>query len=232
MNSTIDVLDLTASYGMGNVLNGISFQIDPGEFVGVYGRSGCGKSTLLHVLGGLHRDFSGSVNVTGVDVSNSSEDELLTLRRDHIGFVFQQSFLISEMTLRENVEFPLLLQKIGREERTHRVNEVLNHLDLHDCQKQLPAQLSGGQKQRGAIARAMVARPKVLLVDEPTGALDQANGREVLLLLKELARESGTSVLMVSHDEIALRSADRLIHLVDGTIVAAENFSNLKTGIK
>jgi putative ABC transport system ATP-binding protein len=222
MTKSILVDGLTASYGMGNVLTEVSFQVDKGEFVGIYGRSGCGKSTLLHVLGGLHRPLEGRVVVSGLEVSSSSDDELLTLRRNHVSFVFQQSFLISEMTLRENVLFPLLLQNRSRMERNDLADNILKRLDLFDRRDHLPVELSGGQRQRGAIARSLVTCPDVLLVDEPTGALDEESGKQVLRAISELAHEQGATVLMVSHDDLALSYADRLIHLVDGRIPSSE----------
>ncbi len=225
INSTVTstavviVSNLHAVYGKNEVLHGLSLTINQGEFVGVHGPSGCGKSTLLHVIGGLHHSFSGSLAVAGMDLSLVDQGDILRLRRESIGFVFQDAFLINEFSLRDNVELPLVLQGVNTSERRQIVDNTLSEFGLLDQAKKFPHELSGGQVQRGAVARALVNNPSLVLADEPTGSLDRENGRIVMTSLSRAARDRNATVILVSHDEEALSYCDRTIELLDGVII-------------
>ena len=198
-------------------LNEIDMQVRPGEFVAIMGPSGCGKSTLLHILGLLDSPTSGHYKLDGTEVSQFSELQRNRLRKGLLGFVFQSFNLIDELTVRENIELPLLYAGIAASERKQRVQEVMERMGITHRAGHFPRQLSGGQQQRTAIARAVVSRPKLILADEPTGNLDSRNGREVMQLLSELHRE-GTTVVMVTHSRHDAGFADRIVHLFDGRI--------------
>ncbi|GAB3500308.1 hypothetical protein GCM10027521_52950 [Amycolatopsis cihanbeyliensis] len=181
------------------------------------GPSGSGKSTLLHCAAGLEGVTSGEVLVAGADITGASDEELTTLRRDTIGFVFQSFNLIGSLTAEQNVALPLRLG--GQRVSARDAKEVLASVGLADRGKHRPRELSGGQRQRVAIARAMVTRPAVLFADEPTGALDSSSAKTVLALLREMVEQSGQSIVMVTHDPAAAASADSVLFLSDGRIV-------------
>ncbi|MDE5847571.1 MAG: ABC transporter ATP-binding protein, partial [Muribaculaceae bacterium] len=181
-------------------LRGISLEINKGEFVGIMGPSGCGKSTLLNILGLLDNPTDGKYILNGTDVSRLKEKDRTAFRKGKIGFVFQNFNLIDELNIEENVELPLKYLHIGVAERKERVKEALTRMNILHRAKHFPQQLSGGQQQRAAIARAVVARPDIILADEPTGNLDSENGKEVMELLTELNRE-GTTIVMVTHSQ-------------------------------
>jgi putative ABC transport system ATP-binding protein len=202
-----------------SALNDISLEIKEGEYVAIMGPSGCGKSTLLNVLGLIDQFSGGKYLFLGEDISRASERKRAGIRKSNIGFVFQSFNLIDELTVFENVELPLLYLKFSASERRQRVNEVLEHMQLMARKNHFPQQLSGGQQQRVAVARAVVARPKLILADEPTGNLDSAHGDEVMRLLGEL-HAAGTAVIMVTHSPAYAEYAQRIIHLFDGQIVA------------
>jgi ABC-type lipoprotein export system ATPase subunit len=197
-------------------LDGVDLEIDEGQLVSLVGRSGSGKSTLLHLAGGLDVADAGRVLFDGRDVGALSVADRGRLRRREVGFVFQFFHLIPTLTVLENVELPLLLDGAKRGERGFR---LLERVGLLDRAHHLPGELSGGEMQRAAVARALVARPRLILADEPTGNLDSANGAEVLRLLREEVREEGTTLLMVTHDDEAAAQADRRHRLVDGRLV-------------
>lgn len=203
-------------------LNNVNIEIKPGEFVAIMGPSGCGKSTLLNILGLLDNPTDGHYFLEGTDVAAYPESRRTNLRRGVIGFVFQSFNLIEELTVRENIELPLLYQGIGASERTRRIQETMERMSIAHRANHYPRQLSGGQQQRVAIARAVVDNPKLILADEPTGNLDSRNGKEVMTLLKELNRE-GTTIVMVTHSRHDADYADRIIHLFDGQIVSETN---------
>ncbi|WP_210465496.1 MULTISPECIES: ABC transporter ATP-binding protein [Rufibacter] len=208
---TTDEVETTA-------LNGISFEIKPGEFVAMMGPSGCGKSTLLNIIGLLDNPNSGEFWFLDKEVSRSSERQRADLRKHHIGFVFQSFNLIDELTVQENIELPLIYQKLSGQEIKERVNEAMEQMQIAHRRNHFPQQLSGGQQQRVAIARAVVSKPALLLADEPTGNLDSAHGREVMELLSAL-NEAGTTVVMVTHSPSDADYAHRIIRLLDGQIV-------------
>ena len=203
-------------------LNNVNIEIKPGEFVAIMGPSGCGKSTLLNILGLLDNPTGGHYFLDGTDVAAFPESRRAGLRKGVIGFVFQSFNLIEELTVRENIELPLLYQGVGASERTRRIQETMERMSIAHRANHYPRQLSGGQQQRVAIARAVVDNPKLILADEPTGNLDSRNGKEVMTLLKELNRE-GTTIVMVTHSHHDADYADRIIHLFDGQIVSETN---------
>jgi putative ABC transport system ATP-binding protein len=200
-------------------LNDISLEIKEGEYVAIMGPSGCGKSTLLNVLGMIDQASGGEYFFLGQEISRFSERKRAGLRKNNIGFVFQSFNLIDELTVYENVELPLLYLGFSPAERRKRTNEVLGNMALMPRKSHFPQQLSGGQQQRVAVARAVVARPKLILADEPTGNLDSVHGEEVMKLLGDL-HENGTAIVMVTHSPAYGEYAERIIHLFDGQIVS------------
>jgi putative ABC transport system ATP-binding protein len=199
-------------------LNNVNLQVQEGEFVAVMGPSGCGKSTLLHIAGLLDNPTNGEYYFMGEEVSKYSEKKRARLRKGNIGFVFQSFNLIDELTVFENIELPLLYIGVSTAERKRIVNKMLEQLELIPRKNHFPQQISGGQQQRVAVARALIADPKVILADEPTGNLDSTHGDEVMKLLVDL-NEKGTTVAMVTHSPAYADYANRVIHLFDGHIV-------------
>jgi putative ABC transport system ATP-binding protein len=182
-------------------LSRVNLEVRSGEFIAIMGPSGCGKSTLLNIIGLLDSPTDGNYFFDGVEVSRLSEKNRTRLRKGSIGFVFQSFNLIDELTVFENIELPLLYLKMLPQERRKRVTDVMERLNIHPRKSHFPQQLSGGQQQRAAIARAVVAGPKLILADEPTGNLDSANGHEVMDLLAKLNQE-GTTIVMVTHSPV------------------------------
>lgn len=203
-------------------LEHIHLSVKEGEFLAVMGPSGCGKSTLLNLLGMLDNPSSGYYYFQGTEVSQYSEKQRARLRKANIGFVFQSFNLIDELSVAENIELPLLYLNLSKEQRMQRVEEVMEDLQIAHRRKHFPQQLSGGQQQRVAVCRAIVANPKLILADEPTGNLDSKNGEDVMRLITEL-NEKGTTVVMVTHSNEHAQYAQRIIRLFDGQIVS-ENF--------
>ena len=200
-------------------LNEITLHVEQGEFVAIMGPSGCGKSTLLNILGTLDSPTSGSYFFEGKQVDKMNENQLTTLRKNNLGFIFQSFNLIDELTVYENVELPLVYMGIKTAQRKEKVNKVLEKVNLLHRANHYPQQLSGGQQQRVAIARAVVTDCKLLLADEPTGNLDSVNGVEVMELLSELNRQ-GTTIIIVTHSQRDATYAHRIIRLLDGQIVS------------
>ena len=200
-------------------LNEVSFEIKKGEFVAVMGPSGCGKSTLLNILGLLDNPTSGEYFFLENEVSGFSERQRANLRKNNIGFVFQNFNLIDELNVFENVELPLIYLGYSAKERKKRVEEVLEQMQIIHRKKHFPLQLSGGQQQRVAVARAVVANPALILADEPTGNLDSAHGEEVMNLLSDL-NNKGTTIIMVTHSQRDAEYSQRVIRLFDGQIIA------------
>jgi len=196
----------------------ISFDVRAGELLVVSGASGAGKTTLLSILGTLDSPTSGSVLIGDTDVATLSADELITLRRDRLGFVFQSFGLIPILTAAENVEVPLRLRREDPAVRAARVAEVLELVGLSDHANQRPDELSGGQQQRVGIARALVARPDILIADEPTGQLDSGNAGIVMDLIQELVHSQGIAAIVATHDPMFVERADRVLHLRDGQV--------------
>ncbi len=200
-------------------LDGIDMAIEAGEFTAVVGPSGSGKTTLLNIISGLDKPTGGRVYLNGRLISGMSDRELSDFRRDNVGFIFQAYNLIPVLTVEENIEYVMLLQGIGRQEREKRVAEILAELDLAGFEKRMPPQLSGGQQQRVAVARAIVTRPALVLADEPTANLDSKTGAGLLDMMYKLNRSSGITFIFSTHDEMVMERAKRLITLKDGRIV-------------
>jgi len=221
--TVVKLTDVIKTYEMGEnivyALRGISFEIKEGEFLAIMGPSGSGKSTCMNMIGCLDRPSSGIVEINGRETGKMSEKELAVLRNKTVGFVFQQYHLIPSMNVLENVMLPLKYQRVEKKARIIMAKEALSAVGLSERMSHKPHELSGGQKQRVAIARAMVTSPKILLADEPTGALDSKTGLQVMELFRKINEEKGTSVIVVTHDPGIGASMDRCIKLFDGQIV-------------
>ena len=199
-------------------LNNVNVEVKQGEFVAIMGPSGCGKSTLLNLLGLLDNPSDGKYFFLDEEVAKYTERKRANLRKNNIGFVFQSFNLIDELTVFENIELPLLYLKVSASDRKKRVTEVMEQMQIMHRKSHFPQQLSGGQQQRVAVARAVVADPKIILADEPTGNLDSKHGDEVMSLMTGL-NEKGTTIIMVTHSPSYAEYAHRTIHLFDGHIV-------------
>ena len=201
-------------------LDDVSLEVKSGEFLAIMGPSGCGKSTLLNILGLIDSPTSGSYWFRGEDIAQCSEEELTLRRRAGVGFVFQSFNLINDLNVTENVEVALLYVGVPRVERRERIAAALGRVDLAHRAHHMPKQLSGGQQQRVAVARALVANPRLILADEPTGNLDSANGEAVMEMLTHIVN-GGTTVVMVTHSEEHARRAHRVVNMLDGRLVDA-----------
>ena len=199
-------------------LDGIFLDVADGEFVAIMGPSGCGKSTLLNVIGMLDSPTSGSYVFNGTEVAGLSESKLADFRKRNIGFIFQSFNLVDELSVRENIELALLYHNVPSGERRTRVDEVMDKVGIAHRAKHRPSQLSGGQQQRVAVARALVAAPKLILADEPTGNLDTAHGEEVMKMLQALNAE-GSTIVMVTHSPSHADYAGRVVNMLDGRIL-------------
>jgi len=216
---------VSRQYTMGEsvirAVNDVSLTVPTGQFLALLGSSGSGKSTLLNLIAGLDRPSSGAVVAQGQDLSKMASFELARYRRQTVGMVFQSFNLLPRMTLEENVELPLRLAEVDRSERATRVLEALQRVGLEKRIGHRPSELSGGEQQRTAVARALVNRPKILLADEPTGNLDSATGESILTLLREIQKNPGMTIVMVTHERaLAERFADRLAVMGDGKLLS------------
>jgi len=200
-------------------VNGVSLTVAPGEFVVLMGPSGCGKSTLMHLIGGVDRPTKGRVFINGRNLVELTDNELSDFRRDSIGFVFQSYNLIPALTAFENIEIPMTIRGLRRKEREQAVNRILDLVDLKDRADHTPSMLSGGEEQRVAIARALANDPTVVLLDEPTGNLDQASGKAILEFLARLNSKEKKTLVMVTHDLALARYGGRLVRMLDGKIL-------------
>ena len=218
----VQIRNLSKSYRRGSqvipVLEDITFEIPDGEFLALMGPSGSGKSTLLNLLAGIDSADSGSILINGVEITTLAETELARWRSLHVGFIFQFYNLIPVLTAFENVELPLLLTRLSRQERRDHVETALRVVGLADRMDHYPSQLSGGQQQRVAIARAVVTDPTILVADEPTGDLDRYSAGEILDLMDRLNRESGKTIIMVTHDPRAAEKAHVIRYLEKGEL--------------
>lgn len=220
----IEIKDVTKIYTMGaqevHALRGVSLDVEDGAHVSIVGPSGSGKSTLMNVIGCLDTPTSGTYKLDGQLVSEMGDDSLASVRNRKIGFVFQTFNLLPRQSALENVALPLLYAGTGRKERRQRAMDALHKVDLANRAKHKPSELSGGQRQRVAIARALVNNPSILLADEPTGNLDQEVGKEIVKLFEKLNRDSGVTLVLVTHDRDLASTAPRQIEIVDGHIVS------------
>ena len=217
----IDIKDLCKVYLVGDervrALDHATLHIYPQEFVSIIGPSGSGKSTLMNIIGCLDVADAGSYKLDDLPIEAYTENELAKIRNQKIGFVFQQFNLIPKLTAWENVELPLIYQKVPRSERQTRVKAALERVGLANRATHLPTELSGGQQQRVAIARAIVTNPKLVLADEPTGALDSKTSQEIIDIFHEL-HEQGNTIVLITHDKDVAKQAGRSIHILDGQI--------------
>ena len=217
----LDLQNIYKNYGNGDVevpaLKNVTFRVEEGEYVAIMGPSGSGKTTLMNIIGCLDRQTSGTYVLDGTNIADVSEKDLAGIRLNKIGFVFQTFQLLPGETALENVALPLIYAGVKKQEREERAMQALKDVGLEDRASFRPSQLSGGQKQRTAIARAMINNPKILLADEPTGALDQASGRQVMALFKSL-NDAGVTIVMITHDANVAANAKRVLHIIDGEI--------------
>ena len=221
--TVLQTTNLTREYHVGRepivALSSVDINILKGEFVAIMGPSGSGKSTLLNLLGGLDQPTSGKVVLDGHDLSEYNEEELATIRRQKMGFIFQRHDLFSVLTARENVEFPMLLNDIAVAERHTRSEQLLNLVQLNDKADSLPEELSGGQQQRVGIARALANAASILFADEPTGNLDSATSEDIIDSLIALKQSRNLTLIMVTHDSEVAAHADRILQLKDGLLI-------------
>ena len=225
---TVEAVDVTKEYRLGadddgeavvvRALRGVTFAVQPGEFVSIVGPSGSGKSTLLHLLGALDRPSTGTLRFSGRDVGELGDVDLATLRNREIGFVFQQFQLLNRTTAIGNVALPLIYRGVAKAERVERATEALASVGLSHRLTHRPVQLSGGEQQRVALARALVGEPRLLLADEPTGNLDTATGVEIMRLLRGLNENRGVALVVITHDPEVAGEAPRQIRIRDGLI--------------
>lgn len=218
----VEIKDMYKIYKMGDnevrALDGVNLKIKPHEFVAIIGPSGSGKSTLMNMIGCLDTPTSGEYFIDGHEASTLDEDEQAAIRNKEIGFIFQQYNLLQKLTVEENVELPLIYAGVPASKRADMAKAALERVGLYDRRFHKPTELSGGQQQRASIARALAARPPIILADEPTGALDSKTGTEVLNMLKELHRE-GKTVILITHDNKIAHEAERIVRIMDGRIV-------------
>ena len=227
MNKAIIVKDLYKFYRVGDsvvrALDGVSFEVSEGEFCAIVGTSGSGKSTLLNMLAGLEKPTRGQVVISGHHIEKLNENELVKFRRANVGFVFQSFHLLGTMNALENVALPLTFRGESLKSRMKKADEMLKLVGLTKHRKHLPRQMSGGQQQRVGVARALVADPRILYCDEPTGNLDSHTSEDVMRLMQRVVREQNRTMVMVTHDDHLAQYADRIFHIIDGKIVKIED---------
>ena len=216
----LKVSKIEKAYGTSKVLRGIDFRMEEGERIAIMGPSGSGKSTLLNCIGGIDRPDNGEILFEGLSLTSLSEQELCKLRRNKISTIFQFFHLLPTLTARENIEFPMLLNSIGKSERNEKVDELLDAVKIQHRACAFPHELSGGEKQRVAIARSLSMQPKLILADEPTGNLDSKNTDSVLELIENLSKQHGIAMLLVTHNEEVTRICDKTITMNDGLILS------------
>jgi len=219
----LEISDVRKSFNIGNseieIIKGVSFQVNEGDFIIIFGPSGCGKSTILNILLGLEPPTQGKVNFLNKDLYKMSDDERSQLRKKEVGTVYQQSNWIKALTVVENVAFPLMLQGVDIDERTELSKEALTLVEMVQAYDQVPTELSAGQQQRVSLARALITKPSLLVADEPTGNLDSKSSEEIMDLFKDF-NQRGHTVVMVTHDLEYLKYASRSVQIADGEVVA------------
>ncbi|OAN15391.1 ABC transporter ATP-binding protein [Exiguobacterium undae] len=224
--AVVELTQITKAYGAGEnrqtVLKDVDLSIEAGEYVTILGPSGSGKSTLMNIIGCLDIPSSGNYHLQHQDVSQLSEDELARIRNQEVGFIFQQFQLLPRLTVLQNIELPLIYAGVSPKERRRRAVDLLTRVGLGEKGSVYPHQLSGGQQQRVAIARALVTKPTLLLADEPTGALDQKTGQQIMGLFHELADE-GKTIVMITHDITIAKQAKRIVRIEDGQVQEASH---------
>ncbi len=232
--SVVQIQNLLKQFPVGGdyftALSDINLNLENAEFMGLVGPSGSGKTTLLNIIGGLDSPTKGNVNVLGMELGSSSHNERANLRKTKMGFIFQSYNLLPVYTVFENVELPLILNKVEIQERNRLVTQAVDWVGLSDKIDSRPAQLSGGECQRTAIARAIVHKPTLILADEPTANLDAENSHHIMKIMVRLNKELDTSFIFATHDEKIMAYLRRIIHLEDGEIVKDEHFDNPKSG--
>ncbi len=224
MNAIVEVEKVYKSFQLGagsvEILKNINLQVQKGEFISIMGPSGSGKSTLLYLMGGLDQVTQGTICVNGIEIRKLNDDAESRMRRNDIGFVFQAYNLINNLTLEENILLPALLEGKKKADVRKQAEALMERVGILKRRNHTPKELSGGEQQRTAIARALINQPAVLFADEPIGNLDSKNGKEVLELLRDINREKGITILMVTHSEESTHYTNRVIRLKDGMIVA------------
>lgn len=224
MAGIITAKNIRKSYpNQGEVLKGVDISVEQGEFVSIMGPSGCGKSTLLHLMGLLHSPDSGELNILGHDVCHLRQDEATIFRRESMGFILQSNNMFPHTTVYENVEFPLIYRRVPKIERPERIRKALENVKLGAKSAAWSNSLSGGEQQRVAIARALVNNPRILLADEPTGALDSDNSHSLMRLFRSICNEKGVAIIMVTHDPRMAQYCDRTYGLEEGRIVTIDS---------
>ena len=227
MESVIEVHNLYKYYRVGDsivrALNGLNFEIYQGEFCAIVGTSGSGKSTLLNMLAGLEKPTKGEIVISGKHIEKLTEDQLVSFRRDNVGFIFQSFHLLGTMNALENVALPLSFRGEKRENRLKKADKMLDLVNLGKHKKHIPNQMSGGQQQRVGVARALVVDPKIIFADEPTGNLDSHTSEDVMKLMQKVVREQKKTLVMVTHDDHLATYADRVFHIIDGQILKIDN---------
>ena len=228
--SLLEVKSISKIYGKGNnavhALKDVSFSVDKGEYIAIVGESGSGKSTLLNIIGAIDIPTDGKVIINNKDLFTMTDSELTVFRRRNIGFIFQGFNLIPELTVEQNIIFPVLLD-YKKPDRKY-LDEILNILGLQERKNHLPSELSGGQQQRVAIGRALITRPSLILADEPTGNLDSKNSSEVISLLKESSQKYEQTIIMITHSHSIAQSATRVLRVSDGILVDQGSATNEK----
>lgn len=226
MEKVIQVRNLYKLYKVGDeivrALDGVSFDIYKGEFCAIVGTSGSGKSTLLNMLAGLEKPTRGSIRIGGYSIEHLNEEQLVAFRRENVGFIFQSFHLLGTLNALENVALPLGFRGEPRKLRMRKADQMLELVGLRKHKKHMPNQMSGGQQQRVGVARALVADPKIIFADEPTGNLDSHTSEEVMQLMQQVVREQKKTLVMVTHDNHLASYADRVFHIRDGNIIKIE----------
>ncbi|MGI6587438.1 MAG: ABC transporter ATP-binding protein [Peptococcia bacterium] len=224
LTPVIEIKGLTKKYRLGEevitALDNVDLTIGEGEFLCILGTSGSGKSTLLHVMAGLERATKGEVLLKGVSITKMKERKMATFRRKYMGFIFQSYNLLTSLTAIENVALPLMFDRVNKKERVKRSREMLLQMGLKNRLKNKPTEMSGGQQQRVSIARALINNPKIIFADEPTGNLDSKTTQEIMEILSEKVKNSGVTLIMVTHDLNLAGYADRVIQMIDGRITS------------
>jgi putative ABC transport system ATP-binding protein len=224
----ISVRDVTKNYQLGKTvipaLKGLSFDIHEGEFLSIVGPSGCGKSTMLNLIGCIDKPTSGTILFQGIDLGTLNDDQEAEIRLNKIGFIFQSFNLVAVLDVRENIEFPLVMNKVPKAERTKLVDYLIDIVGLKDFVDHKPDELSGGQRQRVAIARALVNKPRLVIADEPTANLDSDTSVKIMEVMKSLNEQEGVSFIFSTHNELIEKYAKRIIRLKDGLILGDRRY--------